>query len=65
MKTPELKAVLFDMGSTLIEFENSTWEVLRVACAETGYRFLEEKKLSLPEFVEFSGLLDAEFLKAR
>jgi HAD superfamily hydrolase (TIGR01549 family) len=65
MKTPELKAVLFDMGSTLIEFENSTWEVLRVACAEMGYRFLKEKKPTLPKFEEFSGVLDGEFVKAR
>ena len=65
MKMPELKAVLFDMGSTLIEFENSTWEVLRVVCAEKGYRFLKEKKVSLPEFEEFSGVLDGEFMKAR
>jgi len=65
MNKVELKAVLFDMGSTLIEFENYTWDVLRSVCAENGYAFLKDKKLSLPEFGEFSGLLDAEFLKAR
>ena len=65
MKAPELKAVLFDMGSTLIEFENYTWDVLRLVCAESGYTFLKDRKLSLPKFGEFSGLLDAEFLKAR
>jgi HAD superfamily hydrolase (TIGR01509 family) len=65
MKTPELKAVLYDMGSTLIEFENSTWDVLRLVCAESGYAFLKDRNLSLPEFEEFSELLDAEFQKAR
>ena len=61
----KLKAILFDMGSTLIEFENSTWDVLGRACAEKGYEFLEEKNLHLPEFEEFSKLLADEFLKAR
>ena len=65
MKVPELKAVLFDMGSTLIEFENSTWDVLRLVCAEKGHEFLKGKKVSVPDFEEFSALLDGEFLKAR
>ncbi len=65
MKPPELKAVLFDMGSTLIEFENSTWDVLGRVCTEKGYGFLKEKNLSLPEVEEFAGLLDDEFLRAR
>jgi putative hydrolase of the HAD superfamily len=65
MKKSELKAILFDMGSTLIEFENSTWEVLGKLCAERGYDFLKKSDLSLPEFPEFSKALDEEFLKAR
>ncbi|MGB3092486.1 MAG: HAD family hydrolase [Candidatus Zixiibacteriota bacterium] len=65
MKTPELKAVLFDMGSTLIEFENSTWDVLGRVCTEKGYEFLRQKNLNLPEVEEFAGLLDDEFLRAR
>jgi HAD superfamily hydrolase (TIGR01549 family) len=65
MKTPELKAVLFDMGSTLIEFENYTWDVLRVVCAKKGHEFLKGKKVGIPDFEEFSALLDGEFLRAR
>lgn len=61
----QLKAILFDMGSTLLEFENSTWEVLRRLSAETGYEFLKGKNLSLPNFEEFSETLSAEFLNAR
>jgi len=61
----KLKTILFDMGSTLIEFENSTWDVLGRVCAEKGYEFLRQKNLNLPEFDEFSELLDSEFLKAR
>lgn len=60
-----LKAILFDMGSTLLEFENSTWDVLRRLSTETGYEFLKEKNLTLPNLEEFSNVLSAEFLKAR
>ncbi len=65
MKRSELKAILFDMGSTLIEFENSTWDVLGKLCAERGYGFLQKRDFSLPGFPEFSKALDDEFLKAR
>jgi FMN phosphatase YigB (HAD superfamily) len=61
----QLKAVLFDMGSTLIEFENYTWDVLRRLSAEKGYEFLQEKNLSLPNFEEFSKVLYDELVKAR
>jgi HAD superfamily hydrolase (TIGR01509 family) len=60
-----LKAILFDMGSTLIEFENSTWDVLGRVCAEKGYEFLRQNNLNLPEFDEFSKLLESQYLKAR
>jgi len=60
-----LKAILFDMGSTLIEFENYTWDVLRRLSAEKGYEFLKEKNVSLPIFEEFSKVLYDEFVKAR
>ncbi len=65
MKKSELKAILFDMGSTLIEFENSTWEVLGKLCAERGYDFLTKRDFNLPGFPEFTRALDGEFLKAR
>lgn len=65
MKKSELKAILFDMGSTLIEFENSTWEVLGKLCAERGYDFLTKRDFNLPGFPEFWKALDEEFLKAR
>jgi len=60
-----VKAILFDMGSTLIEFENSTWDVLARLSTEKGYEFLGEKNLELPNFGEFSKILSAEFLKAK
>jgi FMN phosphatase YigB (HAD superfamily) len=61
----QLKAILFDMGSTLIEFENSTWEELAKLSTEKGYEFLKEKNVSLPIFEEFSEALYGEFAKAR
>ena len=61
----KLKAVLFDMGSTLIEFENYTWDVLGKRCALGGYDFLKRKDHDLPGFEEFSRALDQQFLTAR
>jgi putative hydrolase of the HAD superfamily len=61
----QLKAVLFDMGSTLIEFENYTWNVLGRLSAEKGYEFLKGKNIGLPNFEDFSKVLDAEFVKAK
>ena len=60
-----LKAILFDMGSTLLEFENCTWEVLARSCATGGYEFLEENGVDLPGFEEYGLLLREEFIKAR
>ncbi|MFQ6003293.1 MAG: HAD family hydrolase [Candidatus Zixiibacteriota bacterium] len=60
-----LKAILFDMGSTLIEFENYTWEVLGRLSAEKGYEFLKGKNLSLPNFEAFSKVLFDEFVRAK
>jgi HAD superfamily hydrolase (TIGR01509 family) len=60
-----LKAILFDMGSTLIEFENSTWDELAKLSTEKGYEFLKEKEVKVPNFEEFSDVLYAEFVKAR
>ena len=53
------------MGSTLIEFENLTWDELRRLSTEKGYQFLNEKNLSLPDFEEFSEILLAGFAEAR
>ena len=61
----QLKAILFDMGSTLIEFENYTWDVLARLSAEKGYEFLQEKNVSLPIFEKFSKVLYDEFVKAK
>lgn len=56
---------MFDMGSTLIEFENSTWDVLGKLCEQRAYDFLKQERLTLLGFDEFSNALDEQFLKAR
>lgn len=61
----KLKAVLFDMGSTLLEFENYTWEVLGKRCAESGYEFLKGIGVVLPGFEEYGILFREEFIKVR
>ncbi|MCK4384645.1 MAG: HAD family hydrolase [candidate division Zixibacteria bacterium] len=60
-----LKAVLFDMGSTLIEFENYTWDVLARLSAEKGYEFLKDKNVTVPNLGDFSKVLHDEFVKAK
>ncbi len=63
-KRKKLDAVIFDMGSTLIEFENSSWEVLNRLCAEDGYRFLKARNLINIDYKTWLFLLESEFEKA-
>ena len=60
-----LKGILFDMGSTLLEFENSTWEVLGQRSAEAGYKFLLEKNQKVPSKDEFCNVVKSSFIQAR
>ncbi|MGB2696413.1 MAG: HAD family hydrolase [Candidatus Zixiibacteriota bacterium] len=58
---PKLKAILFDMGGTLIEFENSSWEVLNQHCAKQGYDFLKKQKLIDIDYQNYVEYLRKEF----
>lgn len=58
---PKLKAILFDMGGTLIEFENSPWEVLNQRCARQGYYFLKKQNLTTMSYENFVYALSKEF----
>lgn len=58
---PKLEGIFFDMGSTLIEFENSTWDVLNKRCAREGYDFLRKRNLIEMEYDDFLNLLAQEF----
>lgn len=59
----KLDAIIFDMGSTLIEFENSSWEVLNKLCAENSYEFLKKKNLIEIDYKIWLFLLESGFEK--
>lgn len=52
-----LKGIIFDMGSTLIEFENSNWTVLGERSARRSYDFLKEKGLISLDFDPYCSIL--------
>ncbi|MCP4684217.1 MAG: hypothetical protein GY867_02115, partial [bacterium] len=47
------RALIFDLGSTLIEYEAVPWDELGVECAECARRFLLKKGLNVPGEGEF------------
>ncbi|MGE5692522.1 MAG: HAD family hydrolase [Candidatus Zixiibacteriota bacterium] len=49
----KIKGVLFDMGSTLLEFENHSWEVLDGQSIAAAYNFLKKFGHNLLEFDVF------------
>ncbi len=49
----KIKGILFDMGSTLLEFENHSWEELDGRSIAALYNFLQESGHRLPEFAGF------------
>jgi HAD superfamily hydrolase (TIGR01549 family) len=53
------KAVIFDLGSTLIDYPSSVWEELSRECMEAGRRMLVEEKLSVPEGSEFGKMYES------
>jgi HAD superfamily hydrolase (TIGR01549 family) len=48
------KAVLFDLGSTLLEYESIPWDELGRECTEASRQFLVSRKLTVPDEVEFN-----------
>jgi len=53
----KIKGIIFDMGSTLIEFENSTWIVLGERSAHTSFDFLKDKGLISLDFDFYCSIL--------
>ncbi|MDP2960375.1 MAG: HAD family hydrolase [candidate division Zixibacteria bacterium] len=53
----KLKGIIFDMGSTLIEFENSSWVVLGRRSAQRSYKFLKDRSLINLDYRFYSDLL--------
>lgn len=51
---PQYKAIFFDLGSTLLEYENADWEELDLRCMKAGYEVLLRLGCSVPEQTSFS-----------
>jgi len=49
----KIKGILFDMGSTLLEFENHSWKELDGRSIAAAYEFLKKSEQELPEFSKF------------
>ncbi len=49
MSRLNVDGVIFDLGSTLLEYENIPWEKLNLDCFGRGYEFLKKQGLSIPE----------------
>jgi putative hydrolase of the HAD superfamily len=57
----EIKAILFDLGGTLIEYENLTWQELSVQGFELAFDTLKGSLDNLPERERFVRLFDDHF----
>ena len=53
------RAVIFDLGSTLIEYEAVPWEELTRQCAESGRKFLAKSGYAVPNAAEFHEQLES------
>jgi putative hydrolase of the HAD superfamily len=53
------RAVIFDLGSTLIEYEAVPWEELTRQCAESGRKFLKKSGYAVADADEFHEQLEA------
>lgn len=49
----EIDGILFDLGSTLLEYETIPWSVLDVNCLNSGYDFLKKGGYDIPSIDEF------------
>ncbi len=53
------KAVIFDLGSTLIEYEAVPWSEMNVLCARSGRDFLRSRGYAVPADEEFFRAFEA------
>ncbi len=58
------RGILFDLGSTLIEFDNTEWDKLEKACVQKGYEFLAQRGYKLPDWETFGKIFLTEFHQA-
>ncbi len=47
------KAVIFDLGSTLIDYPSNTWEEINVDCVESVRSYLRRRRYDVPDGDEF------------
>jgi putative hydrolase of the HAD superfamily len=47
------KAIIFDLGSTLIDYPSTTWEEINVDCVAAVRQYLLRRKFSVPDEHEF------------
>jgi HAD superfamily hydrolase (TIGR01549 family) len=47
-KKLDIDGVIFDLGSTILEYETIPWSVLDVNCFDSGYEFLKKSGAKLP-----------------
>lgn len=52
------KAIIFDLGSTLIEYEAVSWDELNVLCAHNAHAFLLQHGYRIPDPKEFHLLFE-------
>ena len=52
------RALIFDLGSTLIEYEAVPWDDLSGLCVRAGWDFLSTSGINVPPFDEFNAAFD-------
>jgi len=57
----KFRAILFDLGGTLIEYENLTWQEMSVQGFKFAFEMLKDSVFNLPEQDEFVSLFDDYF----
>ncbi len=50
----DVDGILFDLGSTLLEYETIPWDELNLLCVEAGYEYLRENGHPVPTLEEFT-----------
>lgn len=58
MEKLKVKAVIFDLGSTLIEYETTPWPELAKSCIGNVHKYLKKRKFELPEEAQFLELFE-------
>ncbi|MFH1701686.1 MAG: HAD family hydrolase [Candidatus Zixiibacteriota bacterium] len=58
MQYRNIRGVIFDLGSTLIEFEHRPWPEITQEAQEAGYRQLAEHNGGIPDFDTFNNRLE-------